>query len=563
MKSIIQCDETKCEGCNRCLRVCPVDGANLAYHAAGTCCVKLDPDRCIHCGACISICQHGARYYLDDTERFFHDLENGVEISLIVAPASRTNFSDLSGVLSWLRGLGVRSVFDVSLGADICTWAHIRMIEQTNPGPVITQPCPAIVNYITKYQPQLAGNLSPIHSPMLCTAIFMKKVMGVGGKIAALSPCIAKSSEFDATGMVDYNITFRALQDFIDRRGVRFTAEPFEFDHIDSSLGRLFPMPGGLKENLEHYLGNTLRVDRGEGQQHVYRALDQYAKEPTEYLPAVYDVLNCSEGCNKGTGCGNSPSIFEIHSKMHAERKTVTQASKADKAMMTELFDRFDKRLNWKDFTRTYLLHPIQVRDVDARAMEEAFLSLGKTNDVERHHNCSACGFETCHEMAIRIARGENVPENCIEKNRLTVRNEHQALLQEKKLNELNIEQMATEVNEIKRLYDDVLQAVKDIDVAIAGYQGMADVVNSIAMQTNLLALNASIEAARAGRHGSGFAVVADAIRKLALDSQEAVKESEGTSRFAASSIEEINTSSHNVQQSLLKVTEYLSEISG
>jgi iron only hydrogenase large subunit-like protein len=540
MSDVIVNDLNLCVGCNRCVRVCPIDEANIAWkEPSGKIKVKVDNNKCIACGSCLTACHHDSRRYEDGTERFFRDLKAGTPINVFAAPAIKSNFDEHGRLFTLLRSLGVKKIYDVSLGADICTWAHIRYIQKNGPKPIISQPCPAIVNYILMHKNELMQYLSPVHSPMLCTAVFMQRYEKVSGKIAALSPCIAKTYEFEDTNIVDYNVTFKKLNKYLKSNNVALPTKVSEFDSYKAGLGSLYPMPGGLKECVEHYVGKKFRVDKSEGQNVIYKALEEYAKQPVSKLPVLFDVLNCSEGCNLGTGCDHNMDTFDINTKMDALRQAAIREGNAQ--YMDELFQKFDKTLRLDDFIRYYTPTAVRSITVSQEKINAAFAALNKRDEAAKRFNCGACGCDSCLEMATKIAKNINVPENCAQKNQEDITKKHAEAKNVLDSFLKSSEIVVNETGSINNMIKDIISKIGDVTDAISSYNQMIMDIERISEKVNIISLNASVEAAKAGEHGLAFDVVAKEIRSLAQSSADSATKTKKVSVKASRVMNSVN----------------------
>jgi iron only hydrogenase large subunit-like protein len=426
---VIEFLKDSCKLCYACIRACPVKAivvrVNEEYPA-------ILHNRCIGCGDCIGVCSPGALLFTDGKRQTRHLLDSVEDVVAIVAPSISGEFPDITDYrkfVSMIRALGFRYVNEVSFGADLVARAYKGLLGNFRGKYYITSLCPTLTSYIISFHPELTDNLAPIVTPMIAAARVVKKKYGDNIRVVYIGPCISAKDDarqIESGKLIDAVLTFIELRQMFDEAGITEQAlEYSEFDGPIGHLGSLFPISNGLLQAVD--LDESLLtgdITTVEGRDNFLDSVRQF-KKYTELIRRHFNIFYC-HGCLMGPG--TSPG----GEKYLRRSLAVEYANKRLSAFDPEVFEASMALYGDIHLDRAFQPDDQRLPMPSREKVDEVLKVIGK-NEANSHLGCGACGFESCNDFAIAVARGLAKPELCLTYN---LRNQNEYIRTLKATNE-------------------------------------------------------------------------------------------------------------------------------
>ena len=366
-------DTSKCVLCGRCVERCKnMHGLSvLGFEKRGFYTMVAPAENrsfanspCLQCGQCVSVCPTGALMEVSDSQKVDQAMREGKYVVVQTAPAVRAALGEEFGMpigtlvtgkmVSALRRLGFKKVFDTNFGADLTIMEEAtELMDRIQNGgtlPMITSCCPGWVNYAEINCHELHPHLSSCKSPQEMFGAILKSYYceknGIDPKdmfVVSVMPCTGKKYEKDRAELsvnglqdVDAVLTTRELGKLIRRSGIQFTKLPdeeFDNDIVGdyTGAGVIFGATGGVmeaalrtaaymltnneiepvalhavrglegvKEATYNLAGKEIRVAVAHGMKNAQPLLDEIQQGTSKYH--FIEIMACLGGCIAGGG---------------------------------------------------------------------------------------------------------------------------------------------------------------------------------------------------------------------------------------------------------------------
>lgn len=403
-RAIVSTITDRCKRCYSCIRECPAAAIRVVGAQA-----QVIEERCIACGHCVKVCSQDAKQILSEVDIVFELLQTKNAVA-IVAPSFAASFPDnYRKVPSALRELGFTQVVETAFGADLIANHYSEILKSETEKTIISSACPAIVSFIQKYYVELVPNLAKVVSPMIALGRYLKQELGNDVKIIFIGPCVAKKHEAvddEVYGVIDAVLTFHELKEMFSEKQIDINSlEESEFDPPHAMMGKAYPLAGGLLKTTDvndDILEKDIIVV--EGKKKVLEIIEEIAHNNIN--AKFTDILFC-EGCISGPAVDTTLNYYSRREKVidYIQEKIYNVDKRVWKSNLYNA-----RKLNLvRNFKADNQRRPMPSED-----QIKEILAQTKKFTPKDELNCGACGYETCREYAVAIAKGLAEKEMCL-----------------------------------------------------------------------------------------------------------------------------------------------------
>lgn len=325
-------DQSLCIHCGKCSSVCPYGAIIHRQRPCEKACgihaiesdetgkAKINYNKCVSCGMCSVNCPFGA---IQDKSQIFQTIlaiKSETPVYAIVAPAFVGQFGpkvNLKTIDDAMAKLGFSGVYEVSIGADLCTIEEAQDFLNEVPSKLKfmgTSCCPSWSQMAKQEFPEYKDNISMALTPMVLTARLVKKEHP-NCKVVFIGPCTAKKLEAQRKSVrsdVDFVLTFEELLGMFTAKGVDFNSlKEKPLKNETSADGRGFAVANGVAGAVVNAIkrldpNREIKVVGAQGLDNCKEML----KVATlgKYDGYLLEGMACPFGCISGAGTINAPT---------------------------------------------------------------------------------------------------------------------------------------------------------------------------------------------------------------------------------------------------------------